>query len=139
MSHFTEQNLLPKHQNVYRKHLSTETAILNICDNILTNIENKKLSCIIYLNLSASFDTINHSILLEVMENYLGITNTALKLISPYLKNRKFSVPIDDLSSNIKTINFSVLQGSILAPTLFNCYVSSQMEIIPETEENFVS
>ena len=30
-------------------------------------------------------------------------------------------------------------QGSILGPTLFNCYVSTLMEIIPENDENFVS
>ena len=34
MTHFTEQNMLPKHQNAYRKNFSKETAILNICDNI---------------------------------------------------------------------------------------------------------
>ena len=30
-------------------------------------------------------------------------------------------------------------QGSMLSSTLFNCYISTLMEIIPETEENFVS
>ena len=30
-------------------------------------------------------------------------------------------------------------QGSILDPTLFNCYVITLMEIIPENDENFVS
>ena len=54
-------------------------------------------------------------------------------------KNRKFSVHIDGFSSNTKNINFSVPQGSILGPTLFNCYVRTLMEIIPETEDNFVS
>ena len=55
-----------------------------------------------------------------------------------YLKNRKFSVHTDNFSSNIKTINLSVPQGSILGPTLFNCYLSTLVEITPETEENFV-
>ena len=119
--------------------MSTETAILNICDSIWTSIENKKLTSIICLDLSAAFDTVNYSILLEVMENYVGITNTALNWISSYLKNRKFLVDIDGFSSNTKNINFSVPQGSILGPTLFNCYVSTLMEIIPETEDNFVS
>ena len=198
MTHFTEHNLLPKHQNAYRKNFSTETAILNICDNIWTSMENtlntaynevtfneksaimkenlctkympftykyialnkkppitkqnlhifffviggvecNKLTSIICFDLSAAFDTVNHSILLEVMRNYFGIANMALDWISCYLRNRKFSVHIDSFSSNTKTINFSIPQGSILGPTLFNCYVSTLMEIIPENEENFVS
>ena len=114
-------------------------AILNICDNIWTSMENKKLTSIICLDLSAAFDTVNHSILLEVMENYFGIRDIALDQISCYLRNRKFSVHIDSFSSNIKTINFSVPQGSILSPTLFNCYVSTLMEIITENEDNFMS
>ena len=73
------------------------------------------------------------------MENYFGITDIALDWISSYLKNRKFSVHIDSFSLNTKIINFSVPQGSILGPTLLNCYVTTLMEIIPETEENFVS
>ena len=102
-------------------------------------MENNKLTSIICLDLRAAFDTVNHSILLEVMENYFGITNTSLNWISSYLKNKKFSVHIDCFSSNTKNINFSFPQGSILGPTLFNCYVSTLMEIIPETEDNFVS
>ena len=46
---------------------------------------------------------------------------------------------IDHFSSNIKTIKFSVSQGSILGLTLFNCYVSTLVEITPKTGENFVS
>ena len=125
MTHFTEHNLLPKHQNAYRKNFSTETAILNIFDNIWTSMENNKLTSIICLDISAAFNTVNHSILLEVMRNYFDIADMALDWISFYLRNRKFSVHIDSFSSNTKTINFSIPQGSILGPTLFNCYVST--------------
>ena len=119
MTHFTEHNLLPKYQNAYRKNFSTETAILNICDNIWTNMENSKLTSVICLDLSVAFDTVNHSILLEVMRNYFGIADKALDWISSYLRNRKFSIHIDSFSSNTKTINFSVPQGSILGPNPF--------------------
>ena len=104
-----------------------------------TACKNKKLTSIVCLDLRAAFDTVNHSILLEGMENYFGIVDIALDWISCYLRNRKFSVHIDSFSSNTKTINFSMPQGCILGPTLFNCYVSTMMEIIPENEENFVS
>ena len=89
MAHFTEQNLFPKQQNTHRKNFSTETAILNICDNIWTNMENKKHTSIICLDLSAAFDTVNHSILLEVMESYFGIKGTVLNWIASYLKKQK--------------------------------------------------
>ena len=102
-------------------------------------MENNKLTSIICLDFSAAFDTVNHSVLLEVIRNYFGIADMALDWISCYLRNRKFSVHFDSFSSNTKTINFSVPQGSILGPILFNCYVSTLMEIIYENEENFMS
>ena len=73
-------------------------------------MENKKLTSIICLDLSAAFDTVNHSILLEVMESYFGITNTALNWESSDVKNRKFSDHIDGFSSNTKTINILCLK-----------------------------
>ena len=39
MNHFRTNNLLPNYQSAYRVHDSTESAILNLCDNILQNIE----------------------------------------------------------------------------------------------------
>ena len=51
-------------------------------------MENEKLTSIICLNLSAGFDTVNHSNLLKVIENYFGIKNTALKWILSYLKTQ---------------------------------------------------
>ena len=48
---------------------STETAILNICDNILHNMENNTNTTMVALDLSAAFDTVNHKILLEVLNN----------------------------------------------------------------------
>ena len=47
----------------------------------------KKCTSIICLDLSAAFDTVNHSILVEVMESYFGITKTAPIGISSYLKS----------------------------------------------------
>ena len=80
------------------------------------------------LDLSAAFDTVNHKILLEVLNKYYGIHGLALKWIESYLTNRQFWVQIEDKFSEVKTIDFSVPQGSILGPILFICYASTLQE-----------
>ena len=61
--HFDEQSLLPNHQSGYRQHHLTETTVLNMCNNILKNMETQNYISIVCLDLSAAFDTVNHKIL----------------------------------------------------------------------------
>ena len=116
-----------------------ETTLLNMCDNILKNMVNQKCTSIVCLGLSAAFDTVNHKILLDVLKNYFGISDHALALISSYLSQRKFLVQIGQLTSKMIEIDFSIPQGSILGPILFNYYASTPMEIIPESKDSFLS
>ena len=70
-NHFKTNNLLPNYQSAYRANHSTETAILNLCDNILQNMEKNINTSMVALDLSAAFDTVNHRILLEVLNNIM--------------------------------------------------------------------
>ena len=132
-----QQSLMPNHQSAYRKHFSMETRLLNMCDNILRNMENGKCTLIVSLNFSAALDKVNHTILLDVLKGYFGISELALTWISPYLSSRKFLVQIGHLTSKRAEIDFSVPQRSILGPILLNCYASMLMEIIPERKDSF--
>ena len=71
------------------------------------------------LDLSAAFNTVNHKILLEVLNKYYGIRGLALQCIKSYLTNRLFHVQIEDNFSEVKTTDLSVPQGSILGPKHF--------------------
>ena len=102
-------------------------------------MEDGKCTSIVSLDLSAAFDTVNHTILLEVLNSYFGIAEHALSWISSYLSSRRFQVQVGHLTSKIVEIDFSVPQGSILGPILFNCYASKLMEIIPERKDSFLS
>ena len=137
--HFDQHLLLPKHQSAYRQYHSTKTTLLNICDNILKNMEDGKCTSIVSLDLSAVFDMVNHTILLEVLNCYFGITEHALSWISSYLSSRRFQVQVGHLTSKTVEIDFLVPQGSILGPILFNCYASTLMEIIPQRKDSFLS
>ena len=54
----------------------------------------------------------------------LGVNGTALNWFKSYLANRKQVVDINGKISETKDIPISVLQGSILGPILFLCYIN---------------
>ena len=81
------------------------------------------------LDLSTIFDTVNHKILLEVLNKYYGIQGAALQWIKSYIASRQFWVQIEDKFLEAKAIDFSVPQGSILGPILFTCYASTLQEL----------
>ena len=137
--HFDQQSLLPNHQSAYRQHHSTETTLLNMCDNILKNMEDGKCTLIVSLDFSAAFNTVNHTILLDILNGYFGISEHALSWITSYLSSRRFQVQIGHLASKMVKIDFSVPQGSILGPILFNCYASTLTEITLERKDSFLS
>ena len=112
--------------------------VLNICDAILENAECNKLTAIVCLDLSAAFDTVNHSILKTGMEHYFGFNHTALQWLSSYISNRLFSVNIGGSFSHAHTITFSVPQGRILGPALFSCYVSTLPQVIKQTSNTMI-
>ena len=62
--HIQSFNTYTPFQSAYRKFHSTETALLRIQNDLLLAIDKKKVSALVLLDLSAAFDTIDHSILL---------------------------------------------------------------------------
>jgi len=58
------------------KH-STKHVMLDIVNSIQRNMDNKLLSCCIFINLQKVFDTVDHSILLNKLNHYgvQGIVN----------------------------------------------------------------
>ena len=62
--HITRNDLHDSVQSAYRKQHSTETALLKIHNDIGTSMDQKKCTLLASLDLSAAFDTVDHSIFL---------------------------------------------------------------------------
>ena len=71
------------HQSAYRKDRSTETAVLSVCDCLLVKADERHVSLLALLDLSAAFDTLDHSILLKVLEVTFGVQGTVLSSLHP--------------------------------------------------------
>jgi len=76
--HLTNSKLLNPFQSAYRKLHSTETVLLSLHDHLIDAIGSQQVSCLCLLDLSAAFDTIDHTILLERLSLWFGINGTAL-------------------------------------------------------------
>ena len=80
--------MMEPYQSAYRKGIFTETALLQVKTDILDAIHRKEVTCLVMLDVSAAFDTINHKLLINHLKYHFGIIDTILRWISSYLTNR---------------------------------------------------
>jgi len=82
------------------------------------------------LDLSAAFDTTDHSILLKRLQTTYSIQGNALDWFSFYLKDRNQVVCIGNDKSSSVTLDFEVPQGSVLGPKMYTMYTKPLGKII---------
>ena len=122
--------LLPTNQSAYRKFHSTETALLRVQSDILMSMDRQEVTLLILLDLSAAFDTIDHTILLDILDNDFGIIGNAKEWIKSFLCKRQQHVLVEDEISKPKQLDCGVPQGSCLGPVLFLLYASGLFQVV---------
>ena len=83
----------------------------------------------ILLDLSAAFDTIDHTTLLNRLSTRFGITGLQLAWLTSYLSSRTHSVCVGNSFSPITDCRTGMPQGSVLGPILFCLYISPIADI----------
>ena len=126
-TYLNANNILNKYQSAYTIYKSTETALTHILDKIRL-FPTQHPSIIVLLDLSAAFDTIDHTILLHRLES-IGLSGVVLAWFTSYLSDRTYSIYIEKHKTKPRTLSHGVPQGSVLGPILFNIYISPLLDI----------
>ena len=90
-------------------------------------MDNQRVTSLATIDLSAAFDTVDHSVLINVLATNFGISGHCLKWFSSYLSPRDFKVNIQEEYSSLRNLDFSVPQGSVAGPTLCVCIYHAYM------------
>ena len=121
---------MSKLQSAYRKFHFSETALLYVQNDILASLDAGHSTVLLLLDLSAAFDSIDHSILIHRLQHWFGISSTALNLLSSFLSDRFQTVITPASKSNPVLLKYGVPQGSVLGPLLYSLYTTPLHPII---------
>ena len=107
-------------QSAYKRHHSTETALVKVFEDILCRVDSNKVVAMTLLDLSAAFDTVDNNVMLRRFKDSFGVCQTALEWLQLYFNDRHFRVNINNDYSSTKELDCSVPQGSYLGPQLYS-------------------
>ena len=94
--HLIKNNMFVLLQSAYKEKHSTETALIKVQNEILSALGAGSSAILLMLDLSVTFDTIDHDILLSRLCTVYGITGDALDWFRSYLTGRIQRVVIEE-------------------------------------------
>ena len=135
--HLINSNAHELYQSAYKQGHSTETALIRVQNGILCGIDDSGYVILLLLDLSAAFDTVDHTILLNRLDTVFGIKGKALEWFRSYLRGRTPFVQIGNDSSNHHELSCGVPQGRALGPILYLLYTAPLADIIKHRNLNY--
>ena len=119
-------------QSAYIIGQSTETVLVKVQSDILLNMDQQKDSQLFLINLSSAFYTVDHDMLLNIMNCTFAVSSTALSWLNSYHQSRSQRICINGTVSEKFKFDHDVPQGSCLRPVEFTEYSSPVFSIIDE-------
>lgn len=87
VDYLNENHLHDPYQLGYKKHHSTQTALLKLCHDVKLAVDKRKVTILVLFDFSKAFDMVSYSVLQKKLTK-MGFSATALKFIHSYLTDR---------------------------------------------------
>lgn len=123
-NYIEKHKLLSKYQSGFREKHSCLSALIYVCEEIRSAIDNNEVSFLGLLDFSKAFLNVDHNIMLRKLFSDYKFSRSSLKLLQSYLSNRQQAVFYNGKLSSFLNINKGVPQGSIMGPLLFTLYIN---------------
>ena len=104
--------------------------MLRVWSDFLTAADRQQVTLLGLLDLSAAFDCVDHTILLQRLCSVFGLTDVVLQWIESFLSNRTQQVAFNGQLSVTQPVLFGVPQGSVLGPLLYVLYTAELDKVV---------
>jgi len=129
IKHMIDNGFLIDCQHGFVKGRSCTTELLEVVDKLCALLDNGDTVDMVYLDFAKAFDSVLHRRLLFKLQQY-GITGPLFDWIKSFLLSRMQRVGVGGAMSSRAEVLSGVLQGSVLGPILFICYVNDMPDSI---------
>ena len=113
-------------QSGNRKLHSTEAMLLHFTDELINNMDQKKISVIVLLDMSKAFDSIRHYLIIRKLRK-AGVSESVCAWFESYLSQSHQVVKFQNTVSD--PLPLTVPQGSIIGPVLFTLYANDLFRV----------
>jgi Reverse transcriptase (RNA-dependent DNA polymerase) len=108
---------------VFGAKSSTTVAAVEVVNDILIAIDEKKIVAGLFLDLKKAFDTLCHIIMLSKFR-FVGVTGISNDLLRSYFSGRYQFVKVGEVSGSLLPVTMGIPQGSVLGPLCFNVFIN---------------
>ena len=116
-----ETDALDPIQSGFRQRHGTKTTLVALLDDLIREADRGKMSLLVLLDISATFDTVDHGIILGRLSE-LWIGGLALAWLRSFLEGHPQRVQLGENVSALWSLSCGVPQG-LISPMLFNIYM----------------